>query len=143
MIRIIRPRICDIIQYLFSVQSIALRNGQETHGTESAFSINVQTLAFPATHAYGKLAGHGEGVTELGLARAELTKKLSDRTSLDAACPYNSQQHDKEKLGRFHTAKQSVELLGARRNVHKLRSTRMYLRRALKTKGDDLLRCNI
>jgi hypothetical protein len=85
MIRVIGSSIGNIVQHLFSVQSIALGDCQETNGTEGTFGIDVEALAFATAHAYGKLAGYSQSVAELRFSCAKLTEEFSDRACFDTA----------------------------------------------------------
>jgi len=84
VIRVICSCIGNIIQHLFSVQAVSLRNSKETNGTESALCIDVKAFTLPTTHVYWELACHCERVTQLRLSRPELPKEFSDRTGFDA-----------------------------------------------------------
>jgi hypothetical protein len=88
MVRIIRPRICHIVQDLLPAQAVSLRNGEEPNGTESSLGVDVETLAFTTTHTYGQLACHCKRVAYLGLSSAEFTKEFSDGASFNPTWPF-------------------------------------------------------
>ena len=59
-------------------------NRMERLGTETAFRINVNGLAFGPAVRDGHLARDAQGVAELGLAGAELSKDFRNGSRLNA-----------------------------------------------------------
>jgi len=73
----------DVVEDLLPIQAVLLRGGEESLRAKGTLGVNVHALALTAALLHRQLAGHGQGVTELRLARAELAKDLSDRPSLN------------------------------------------------------------
>lgn len=71
MLRIVRSRISNVVQYLFSIKPIPLGDGQHTCGSESPFGIDVQALALSSAHADRELTCDGEGMADLRFTRSE------------------------------------------------------------------------
>jgi len=106
MIGIICACIGDIVKYFFAIEAVALCNSQQAYGAEGAFGVDVQAFALAAAHRNRKLssvvsdlegaegsmgrsthlAGDGECVADLRLARAEFAKELGNGTSFNPAC---------------------------------------------------------
>jgi hypothetical protein len=55
VVGVVRPRVRHIVQHVLSVHTVALRDGEETFGTEGSFGVDVETLAFAAFHVAGEL----------------------------------------------------------------------------------------
>jgi hypothetical protein len=83
MIRIICPRIRHVVQHLLSIQPISFGHRQQPDGSECALSVDIQAFTLAAAHGDGELAGDGEGMTDLRLARAELAEEFSDGSGFD------------------------------------------------------------
>jgi hypothetical protein len=71
MLRIVRSRISNVVQYLFSVEPIALGDGQHTCGSESPLGIDVQAFTLSSAHTDRELTGDSEGMANLGFTRSE------------------------------------------------------------------------
>lgn len=83
MIRVICPRIRDIIQDLFSVQSQALCDGKQSNGTESTLGVDIETFTLPTSHIDRELTCYGKSMTDLGLSCPELAEELGYGAGLD------------------------------------------------------------
>lgn len=55
MIRIVRSSIRDVVQHLFSIQTVPLSNREETLRTECPLRVDVETLALSSFHINGEL----------------------------------------------------------------------------------------
>lgn len=85
MVGVVGSCVGNIVQDLFARETVTVGHRKQTHGTKSTLGVDVQTLALAAAHIEGQLAGHGEGMTDLGLSSTEFAEKLSDTAGLDAA----------------------------------------------------------
>ena len=96
-------------------------HSQQTHWTEGALGVDVQTLAFAAAHVEGQLAGDGQGVTDLRFACTELAEDLGDTASLDT------------------TGEKGVEILGAGGDVDELGASGVNFCSTLESERNNLV----
>ena len=78
MIRVVCTGICNIIQDFLADETESLCDCEQPHRSECSLCIDVETLAFTATHVEGQLAGHCERMADLTLTCSELSKNLRD-----------------------------------------------------------------
>lgn len=109
MVGVVGARVRDVVEDVLAVHAVALGDGEQALGTERPLGVDVEALALAALEVARKLherphesarcasraprgerrahlAGDGELVADLTLARAELAVQLRDRARLDAAC---------------------------------------------------------
>ena len=84
MVRVVRPRVCNVVQHFLAVQTQALCDGQQPNRTEGPLRVDIQALALATTHVHGQLARHRQSVADLRFTRTELAKELGDGARLDA-----------------------------------------------------------
>ena len=84
MIGVVGASVGNVIQYVGTVEAVALGDGEETLGPEGALGVDVQALPFGAAHVDGQLASDGHRVTQLTFAGTELPEQLSDGPRLNA-----------------------------------------------------------
>ena len=77
MLRVVRPGARHVFQRDGGIEAEAFGDCPEPFGTKGSLGVDVDGLALGATFPAGHLAGHTEGVAELGLARAEFAKLFS------------------------------------------------------------------
>ena len=85
MIAVVRSCVGDVVEDLFSVESVPVGDGETADGTKGAFGIDVEAFAFAAAHVEGELAGDGEGVADLRFPGSELAEDFSNGAGFDAA----------------------------------------------------------
>src|SRR5271154_6685658 len=85
MIRIIRPRICNIIQYLLPIQPIPFSNRKYPRRPKRSLGINVKTLPFSTTHVDRKLTSHCQSMTDLTFTGTKFSKDFGDGTGFNAS----------------------------------------------------------
>lgn len=83
MIDVVRPRMRDIFQDFFSIQSQSFGNCQQSLGAECTLRVYVQAFSFATAHGHGKLTSDGYSMADLGLSSSEFTKKLRQGASFD------------------------------------------------------------
>jgi hypothetical protein len=71
MLGVVRSRISNVVQYLFSIEPIPLGDGQHTCRSKSPLGINVQALTLSSAHTDRELTCDGEGMADLGFTRSE------------------------------------------------------------------------
>ncbi len=65
MIGVVGSGVCDIVEHLFSIETVSFGDGQQTHRSESTFGIDVKTFALTSSHVDGQLAGDCKSMAEL------------------------------------------------------------------------------
>src|SRR5271170_1947749 len=85
MIRIIRPRICNIIQYLLPIQPIPFSNRKYPRRSKRSLGINVKTFPFSTAHVDRKLTSHCQSMTNLTFTRTKFSKDFGDGTGFNAS----------------------------------------------------------
>lgn len=85
VVRVVGAGVGNVVEDFFAVEAVAVGNGEEAHGAEGAFGVDVETFSFAAAHVKGELAGYGKGVAYLGFAGAELAKDFGDGAGFNAA----------------------------------------------------------
>ena len=78
VLAVIGARVGDVVHHFVRVQSEALADLRQTLGAEGALRVDVQRLALAAALLHRQLADDGERVTELRLARPELSVELGE-----------------------------------------------------------------
>ena len=121
MVGVVGAGIGDVVEDLFAREAVSVRDGQEAHGPEGAFGVDVEAFPFPAAHVEGELACHGEGVADLGFARSELAEYLGYGARFDAA------------------GEQGVELFGAGGYGDELRAALVHVCGSREAHGDELV----
>lgn len=121
MVRVVRPRICDIVQHFLAVKPKTLGDGQQPNRAESPLCVDVQALALAAAHVHGQLARYRQSVADLRFTRTELAKEFRDGTRLDAS------------------AEQGVEVLGAGGDVDELGASGVNFCSTLEPERNDLM----
>ena len=119
VVRVVGAGVGDVVEDLFAREAVAVRDGEEAHGPEGAFGVDVKAFSFPTAHVEGQLTGHGEGVADLGFARSEFAEYLCHRARFDAA------------------GEQGVELLGAGGNGDELRAALVHFCGSCEAHGDE------
>ena len=75
----------DVVEDLLAREAVAVRDGEEAHGAEGPFGVDVEAFAFAAAHIEGELACHGEGVADLRFSGSEFAEDFGYRARFDAA----------------------------------------------------------
>lgn len=75
----------DVVQGLLGLQAEALGDSFDPLGAKIALRVKIDHLALATTCFVGQLTGHTQSVHELGLAGAELSEHLGDRSGFNAA----------------------------------------------------------
>ena len=120
MIGVVSAGVGNIVEDFFPREAVAVRDAEEAHGAEGAFGVDVEAFPFAAAHVEGKLARHGEGVADLGLAGAEFAEDLGHAAGFDAA------------------SEESVELFGAGRDGNELGAALVHFCGGGEAHGDEL-----
>lgn len=57
MIGVVGPRVRNVVQHLFAVESVTFSDGEQTDWSEGTFRVDVQALSFASVHLDGELPG--------------------------------------------------------------------------------------
>ena len=123
VVRVVGARVGDVVEDLFAREAVPVRHGQESHGSECAFGVDVQTFPLPTAHVEWQLTCHGEGMADLRFPCPEFAEYFRDRAGFDAA------------------GEQGVELFGAGGNGDELGATLVHFGGGGEAHGDDFGGC--
>ena len=123
VVRVVGAGVGDVVEDLFAREAVAVRDGEEPHGAEGAFRVDVEAFALAAAHVEGELAGYGEGVADLGFPCAEFAEDFRDGAGFDAA------------------GEEGVELFGARGDGDELGATLVHFGGGGEAHGHDFGGC--
>jgi hypothetical protein len=85
VLRVVSPGTGNVFEGDGRVEAEALGDRPEALGPEGTLGVDVNGLSLGPALVDGHLAGHAQGVTELGLSGPELSKDLSDGSGFDAS----------------------------------------------------------
>jgi hypothetical protein len=78
VVRVVGAGVGHIVEDILVREAVPLSNGKEALGAERALRVNVEAFALAAAVVDGQLAGDGQGMAQLRLARAELAEHFRE-----------------------------------------------------------------
>ena len=85
VVRVVSAGVGYVVKDLFAAQAVTISDSEAAHGAECSFRVDVEAFSFAAAHVEGELAGHGEGVADLGFSSAKFAEDFCHGAGFNAA----------------------------------------------------------